>query len=477
MPNIVPFSLKEVANRAGKLLVNPSLRHRKVMMPEAIPFLSKMEGIIEENPPALLRSVGFFVTIMVLGFIVITSVLTIDIVVVGSGRLVPDTPPIVLQPVGRAIIQSLKVKAGDIVTKGQVLAVLDPTFDQADVSSLRSQQHVLRTQVRRLESEIKNVPFAALDLSNLDEVLQSALYQQRQSQYASRLLTFDEDISRLTASVRTLETERDSLLQQLNVSKNVENMRAALAQTQTGSKLQYLESKNMRLRLEQEVDSAINRLIELKHSILSKQAERQSYIDDWRRQAYDELSKLRSELNRVDEGLIKANRIHDLDMVVAPDDGVVLEVARRSVGSVMHEAEPLITLVPSNAPLIADISLTSRDVGYTKPGDDVVIKIDAFPYSRHGLLRGHLRNVSQESFPSPTSSQNSDSMASLSSNGGAFHRAQIELTSTTLINMAPGARLIPGMTLSADIKVGSRSIISYFLYPFMQSIHESIREP
>ncbi len=476
MPNLIPLPVKAIVKKTGRSLVKLVPRERRVVIPEAIPFLTSMEGLREELPPRFLRGTAFFVTLMVLGMILIASILKIDIVVVGTGRLVPDTPPIVIQPVGRAIIQSLKVKAGDVVTKGQVLAVLDPTFNQADMTSLLSQQRVLKTQALRLESEIKGQPFAASDLLNLDEVLQGALYQQRQSQYASRLLTYDEEISRLDASVRTLEAERQSYIQQLVIAKDVENMRATLAQTQTGSKLQYLESKNGRLHLEQQVDGATNRLIELKHSILSKRAERQSFMDDWRRQSYDELTRVRSELTKIEEGVIKATRIHDLDMVLAPDDGVVLEVAKRSVGSVMHEGEPLFTLVPSNAPLIADISLTSRDIGHTKPGDDVVIKVDAFSYSKHGMLKGRLRTVSEESFASPSSSQSTD-MSSLSSHGGAFHRAQIELITTKLMNMPPGAHLFPGMTLSADIKVGSRSIISYFLYPFLQSVNESIREP
>ncbi len=469
--------LKAVSQYTGRSLGRLVPQQRKIFMQEALPFLTNMEGVIEESPPKFLRGTGYFVVIMVLSLIVITSIMKIDIVVVGSGRLVPDMPPIVLQPIGRAIIQSLKVKAGDVVTKGQVLAVLDTTFNSADRLSLATQQHVLLIQVRRLESEIKESKFEAADLSDADEALQVSLHQQRRFQYSSRLMTYDEDIYRQEANVRTVESERNFLQQQLAIARDVETMRAVLAQTQTGSKLQYLESKNTRLHLEQEADGAINRLSELKHSILSKRAERQFFIDEWRRQAFEELAKLRSELNKVDENLTKVNRMSDLDIVIAPDDGVVLEVAKRSIGSVMREAEPLITLVPSNSPLIADISLTSREVGYTKPGDEVAIKIDAFSYQKHGLLRGRLRTVSEESFPTSSNQSNSETMSSLSTRGGAFHRVQIELTTSKLENMPDGARLIPGMTLSADIKVGSRTIISYFLYPFLQNIHESIREP
>jgi HlyD family secretion protein len=165
--------------------------------------------------------------------------------------------------------------------------------------------------------------------------------------------------------------------------------------------------------------------------------------------------------------------MNDLVVLTAPEDGIVTEVAKRSVGSVLHEAEPLVTLVPTDAPLIAEVMIGSGDVGYTKTGDDVAIKVDAFPYQRHGLLQGHLRSVAEESVSPGTGGSVSPS----SEGSGVFHRSQVTLTSDTLRMMPDGAHLIPGMTVTAEVKVGSRSVISYFLYPIRRGFGESIREP
>src|SRR5262249_43804664 len=110
----------------------------------------------------------------------------------------------------------------------------------------------------------------------------------------------------------------------------------------------------------------------------------------------------------------------------------------------------------------------------TKTGEDVVIKVDAFPYQRHGLLKGRLRSVSEQSFAPQTAEE---AAAPQKQTNHAFHRGQIALTSLKLDNLPDGAHLIPGMTVTADIKVGSRSVLSYFIYPLTRGFDEVIREP
>src|SRR5262249_29100877 len=157
------------------------------------------------------------------------------------------------------------------------------------------------------------------------------------------------------------------------------------------------------------------------------------------------------------------------------EDGVVLEVAKRSVGSVMREAEPLITMVASNSPLIAEVTIASADVGYTHPGNPVKVKVDAFPYQRHGMIDGRLASISEASFSSQGGG-GGEGAAPLPPSRGAVHRARIELNKAELDRMPEGARLMPGMTASADIKVGERSVMSYFLNPVTRGLDESMRE-
>lgn len=322
----------------------------------------------------------------------------VDIIVQATGELATETPPIVLQPMERSIIRRLNVKLGEVVTKGQVLATLDATFTQADVAVLDLQQASLLAQIARINAELDGVAYAIANRNDADQTMQHAVYLQRKAQYGARLRAFDEDINRLESSVNTTKHNRALLTEQLQVANEVEGMRQKLYSAQTGSRLNLLEFKNARLRIEREYQEAGDKMTELQHTIESKKAERQSFMDEWRGQLLSELVKLRQEASKVQELLTKATRMRDLIVIKAPEDGVVLHVAQRSVGSVLREAEPLVSIVPTNAVLIADVRISSGDVGYTKAGDEVKVKVDAFPYQRHGLLIGRLISVSEELF-------------------------------------------------------------------------------
>ena len=454
------------------------------VLEDAIPFQDPIDEICAERPPKFMGSTHYIVVALFLTTLLVSSLVKVDKVVVGAGRLTTATPPIVLQPIDRGIIRELKVREGDAVKKGQVLATLDPTFARADLASLSSQQRVLVAQVRRLEAELNNSPFSLSQAPTPEEVLQQSLYDQRRSQYDSQLRVYDEEIERRKANIRTTEADRNSLGQQLDLAKQVETMRGSMLEKQVGSRLNYVEAQAARIRIEQSLTESSNRLVELQHDLQSKQAERQAFINDWRNKTIESLVSARNDSSRIGDGISKASLINDLVVVTAPADGVVLDLARKAVGSIVNPSEPVVTLVESNSPLVAEIMINSSDIGYTHVGDEVVVKVDAFPYQMHGMLKGKLVSISEESFGSVTADPAAQGgglgagLASLTrTESGAFHRGLVELTSTKLESMPTGSKLIPGMTMSAEIKVGSRSVISYFLNPLTRGLSESIREP
>ena len=420
-------------------------------------------------PPALCRTHRIAVALF-LAMGGLASVLHVDVVVTGSGRLSADAPTIVSQPMQLSVIRQIRVKPGDVVHRGDILAELDPTFAQADQAALLAQQSAIDALQTRLKAELNNTPFdmPAEPPRAAEWHLQQTLYRQRRVQFADRLTDFGQKLDGLDKEAIGAELTKALLQQQVDLSKEVEGMRNSLYRAQSGSKLVYLDAQAARMHSERDLQAAIIHLNALQQDKRSALSARQSFIDDWRRDLLDGLVKAAAEASAIGESLTKANRLNDLVVLTAQQDGVVLEVAKRSVGSVLNAAEPLITMVPSQATMIADISIGSSDVGYVKPGDPVVIKVDAFPYQRHGALQGRLRVIGADSVVSTGGGP---------TGGTAYHHGQVELTETALKAMPEGVRLIPGMTLTAEIKVGRRSVISYLTYPITRGFNESIREP
>jgi hemolysin D len=448
---------------------------RPGVLPEAIPYQDPIDEVCEEAPPRHMRSTTYAVAGMFLSLLLLAALVKIPIIVSGAGRIATDTPLVVLQPMDRAIIREMKVRPGDVVKKGQLLATLDPTFAGADLAALSSEQRMLVAQIRRLEAELSGVPYEPKNVLNAEDQLQGSLYSQRQSQYAAQLRVFDEEIRRRNANIRTTENQRDAQAKQLVIAKDVEGMRSQMFDKQVGSRLTFLQAQSTRMSIEQEIEGASNRLVEQRHDLQSKQAERQAFVDQWRQQIMETLVSARTAADRIGGGVMKAELLNEMVAVTAPDDGVVLEIAKRSVGSIVRETEPVVTIVPTNAALIAEVMLNSSDVGYASPGDKVVVKVDTFNYNRHGTLEGKLLTISEESY---SASGLSASTAPLPRDGsGAYHKALVQLVSTELENLPEGAHLIPGMTMIAEINVGSRTVLGYFLNPLTRGLQESMREP
>jgi HlyD family secretion protein len=159
-----------------------------------------------------------------------------------------------------------------------------------------------------------------------------------------------------------------------------------------------------------------------------------------------------------------------LIVLTAPADAVVLEVANRTVGSVVKEAETLFVLVPRNVPLQVEVNVEGRDIGQIAVGQSVRLKFEAFPFQKFGTGSGVVRVVSDDAF-------NPDSKSDAARRSPApYYRVLVDVTDSKLRTPSEQVKLIPGMAVTAELKVGQRSVMSYFLYPLLRGLDESIRE-
>jgi HlyD family secretion protein len=439
----------------------PLLRRRAAAPPappaEALPFLEEIERLAAEPAPAVLRLWPWAVGAMFAALLGFSALWRVDMVVVAPGRLMPDAPPLVLQPFERAVLREVLVRPGDTVREGEVVARLDPSFALADRDALASQRRTLAAMAARLEAELAGAP--PVPAMDSEGALQALLQSRRAALLAARREALESEARALRAGLRATDEAEASLAEQLAMAREVEALRARLLEGQLNSRLQYLAARSARVAAEGERQRNAARREELRHALSAKAAELQAAEEDWRRQVLEELVRVRAELARAEEALSKAERLAALTELRAPRDGVVLEVVARAPGSVLRDAEPVVTLVPLGAPLIAEVALRSADTGRLAEGAPVVVKVDAFPFQRHGGLEGRLRAVARDSAVQ---------------GGEARHRAQVEIPSARL---RTGEAPMTGMTVTAEVKVGERSVLAYFLDPLLRGFGEALREP
>jgi hemolysin D len=439
----------------------------KTLLPAALEFQTEARQVDEQRPPWLLGATLYTLLAVIVSAIAWAALARVDRIVVAPGKLVTTAHTIVLQPLETSVVRSLDAEVGDVVGKDQPLATLDPTFTEADSAQLSQSMASLTAQIERLEDMLNDRPYAPQMLDE-EARLQSVIWQRSIEQHRAKLASLDQQIRFIQAQITTKNADHAALIPRLLITRELEGMRAQLYEKEAGSKINYLDAKAQRLQVERDLQLTVNARLELEQEAVRLRADMEAYLAGFRQKLGEDLVETRRERDRAEKQLEKATRRKALAVLTAPADAIVLNVAQRSVGSVLKEAEPLYTLVPLDSPLEAEALVEGRDVGHLAAGAFSRLKLDAWPFQKHGTLAGQVRTVSSDSF-------NSDGNKEASQH--AYYKTRVQLTSTELRNVSPDFRLIPGMAVTAEIKAGERSVLSYLLYPVLRGLDESIREP
>ena len=426
----------------------------------ALAFQADLDRLVEEPPPLLLRLWPVLGAGLVVALVAIAALVRIDIVVTATGRLAADAPPIILQPMSRATLRDLLVKPGDMVVAGQLLARLDGTLSGADRDALLVERDALQAKVARLRSELDGT---VLPTGGPDATLQAEVQHQRLNLARAQRSQLQAVAGALTKALAAENGAGAALAARRDIAAQIEAMRAALAQSQSGSRLAALEARLALIDAEAALAQHLARLDDLAQRQAQADAALLAFDSDQRRQMTEALAELTPRLAEVAEQLTKAARLAALADLRSPRPGVVLSVAKGGPGSLMAEGEPVVVLVPTDVALIAEIGIRSSDAGNIALGDPVTLKIDAFAWRRHGSLQGRLQDVSHGSFTPEGSAT-------------ALHSGRVTFAGG-LTGLTPGTGLLPGMTVSAEIKTGSRTVLDYFLEPLLRGLNESLREP
>jgi HlyD family secretion protein len=207
-------------------------------------------------------------------------------------------------------------------------------------------------------------------------------------------------------------------------------------------------------------------------------AERGAFIRGWQADVAQQLSETSGKATEAREQLNKAKLRRELVELRSEQAAIVRSVAKVSVGSVMQSGQQLFTLVPADAPLEVEAIISGKENGYVHVGDPVVIKFDTFAYSQYGFAEGTVRTVSPSSFTAQDEARNPTSAVPVSQAAAEpFYGARIAINRVALHDTPEGFHLIPGMPVTADIKVGKRTVLRYLLGVMMPVTQEGLREP
>jgi len=429
---------------------------------------------VEVTPPSPLPQMvgrlaaGFLV--VVLGW---AAIARIDVVAVAPGRVVSSAFVQILQPAEGGVVRELLVREGDRVQEGQVLARLDTRISDTDADQTRHRLAERRLDVRRLDAEIRG------DRQLIVTGEQTALAAQAIARFESRRAAVAEELRAERAAVARAEGDLAAARAQLaRVAGTTPLLReqaeawAQLVREGFAGRLQAQERK--RLLLESEGEAvALSAAVVSAEAVLSQARARLAQREaDHRQQLLRERSEALAEAERFDAEHRKlAVRRASLDLL-APRAGIVKDLATHTLGAVVQPGTMLMSVVPTDAPLEAEVRVEDSDAGRVRVGQPVRLKIAAYGFQRHGTLGGTIRHIG------PDASAGGDASADAARGappGG--YRAFVALDADALEHAGERLPVISGMLVSAEVHLGTRTVLETLFAPVAKTWHEAGREP
>ncbi|WP_315744606.1 MULTISPECIES: HlyD family type I secretion periplasmic adaptor subunit [unclassified Bradyrhizobium] len=416
----------------------------------------------------------------------------VDIIATAQGKIVPTGRTKTIQPLEAGVVAAIHVQDGDKVRAGDVLIELDRTVTQAErrrvaQDLMRSRLDAARLSALRDSFEglaalrPMNVPKGA---AQADVARTRATLQVQAAEQISKLAGVTQQIEQKRAEAQSVQAAIAKIDATMPFLEETADIRRKAKEIQYGNQIAYIDAESRRIDQQNERIVQSRKLIEIEAARLALEQQLVQTKSGFERQVLSDLADAEKKADEFAQDFVKAERKIEEQVLRAPIDGTVQQLALHTVGGVVTPAQQLMIIVPADSQLEVEAMISNRDIGFVNPGQDAEIKIDTFNFTRYGLVHGKVKSVSQDAIvrEKPADKQNgakpAGALAETSEPAGQefIYAARVSLDETQMQIEDKIVKLTPGMAVTVEIKTGTRRIIEYLMSPLLRYKQESLRE-
>jgi hemolysin D len=456
---------------------------------EELAFLPAALEIVETPPSPLGRAITYTIITLFVLAIAWACLSPIDIVTSATGKIIPTGRTKVVQPFETGVVHDIRVHDGQSVKAGDVLIELDPTINAAELAHLQGDLVRAELEVARLRAALTEDGDPLANFHPPAEADAALIATQRQflidqiSAQRQKLAALDQQRAEKEAMRATAEASIKKLEATLPILRQRVQIRKELYDRQIGSKLTYLEILQSLTDEQHELDVDKSHKREAEAALAAIIATRAQTVSDYRRAIYTDLVEAERKGNGLRGDVIKAQTRANLQVLTAPVDGTVQQLAIHTIGGVVTPAQALLVIVPADSRLEIEAMVSNRDIGFVQEGQDAEIKVDTFNFTKYGLLHGKVLSVSQDAItrekPAERGTDKTPGPSDTSSEPTGqelLYAARISLDRSQMWVDDKLVNLSPGMAVTVEIKTGSRKVIEYLLSPLLRAKESALRE-
>ena len=436
---------------------------------------------IQARPASPLPRVMLYTLVTLFVLIVLWAIFgKVDVVAVAQGKLVPQSYMKIVQPAEAGIVKEILVKEGDTVAQGQILMRMDAQLQESDTKMVEAELKQRQLQIRRIDSELSGKP---LIIKTGDDANQ---FRQIESQYQSHRQAFDDAVAqeqallnKATEDYQGARQTETKIRQVLPAYQEQEAAWQKLHKDGYAGRLLVLERERERIEKEGDLKTQAFAVESLKASIAQSQKRLAQITSNYKQQLHNERVEAQGQLDKLQQEVAKQRHKQTLLELKASQAGKIKDVATHTIGSVVSPGTILLTLVPGNEPLHAEVMINNDDVGFVHEGQHVKVKLAAYPFQKYGMVEGKVTHVSADAADGQgqgKQNQPNQNGQNSQTNDQAGYKAIVTLNAQALTASGKTFDLTPGMQVAAEINQGKRTILEYLLSPVQGVFQEAARE-
>ena len=453
---------------------------------------------ILETPPAPKR-VAVMLTICAFfaGALAWSFVGKLDIHATAWGKIEASGRSKLIQPLEPGKVAALAVADGTQVKAGDLLVALDDAEAKADAAAGVEARDAARAEAARRRASVE----AARRLARgetpaappaLDEAIPDRLRRRELAVFeADRDFLRDviannaQQVAQREATLRRLNMSIDEQTAIIRTARERVGVRESSVKLQVGTKINLFDAQESLQRSQAQIASDRGQLIETEAAIAELGSQRARSISQFI--ADNEAKAAEAERKAADfaQQAAKAEARLARTRLVAPIDGVVLQLAVTTIGQVVSTGQQLMTIAPVDGALQVEVFVSNLDIGFVHLGQKAEVKVDAFPFTRFGVAHARVTRIAPDAIDEQEAKRRQSNVAAAAQGGSGPAPGQMNafvfpvtltLDKRTLDVYGRPTALAPGMTVTAEIKTDQRRVIDYLLSPLARVSSEALRE-
>lgn len=430
---------------------------------------------IEERPTNPLGTY-FLWTIISLMIVVLLALflVKIDVVVSARGKIIPTGDVKVIQPLETGVITKIHVKEGDYVKEGDILLEIDPSVDTADLEGKERNLHYSRLSMDRINAVLNEKDFSPGRKDRASDIVKTQMthYEAQRDVYNSTLKEKEKEVLENQSALESLKKEIETINNVLSITLEDETRQKALVEIGTLADNRYREKVKERMNLERERDAKAGQVKQLETKLSRISDEIQTFKSNFREKLLSDYSSNLHERNSLEAEVSSLKFKQEKRFIVAPVSGFIHLLPVKTIGGIVTTAQPVVGIVPEGTPLEVNAIVMNKDIGYVKEGQACVVKIDTFDFQKYGTIAGKVDVINPYSMEE---NENKEKSRETENESGGYPVRVKMLAEILKTKNGDVYKVKPGMSVTAEVNVGRRRVIEFFLFPIIRYLDEGLK--